>query len=992
MEVDKMQDVRNYSNISDIKKFWLEDIAPNYFDMENTNNYQVGVFGYINEIFGNTAEDVFNAINIARREFYPVTAVNKSTLYKMASMQRISLPMTTPSTAKAILLMEEKDIINNATLNNGIYTCVIDDSLSIMADDIPFLLDYPIVIISKKEGDKWIHTSHYDINTNNSLSNNNNRYIMNKVIMQNGIKYVLFAVTLRQLSLETISHLVVKDNIIDTVTMDFRFEGDLANFEVFYKDSVESENEIQLRKIMRGGPTPQVPFCFYELLDKNIIRLIFAKNVYFNPAFNSEIIMKVYTSLGDGGRFDVFKDSLTCVANSEKYPYNNKMLITGKINGKSSGGKDRSLDEEFRNDIIDAYATNNTITTSTDLQIHFDSVARLAGSSGEKTKILFRKKRDDALIRLFGAYLLLKDNSNNIVPTNTLDITVWKSQIVAGALTDATNRLFIKPGTLFEYKDEAKGSVYDVIKAEGMDISDNLDIYDDNSKFISTNPLLIAITLNPNIVGYYLNSVNATKSIEYKYVNDNTINQFIGSGLKVFRNAMIGENFYKIAMTISPASDIDPKVVIVENPSDVPENIIRAKRDGLVKYIRYEEDGVYATLLYDNDETEIIQVNNICKKEGTEFIYSTGYDIHMETFTKFVKGDVIATKKATDLGKMRIALDFEDVLFDAGLYVPFTIENYDSTLNSYDIAAYISTDDAITLEAQLLIDNGIMSANGIEDTHVAIPMNRLSAEIHVFYHNDDTNYVHKYSNYDYFRNYTLTNTYSLDTTADNYKIALVQQIDFIRSTINFIPNPEDPNDFGMIIKEVPVAKANWCKPKSNFNYLVDSISDNYARLYETYFLLENNFGIDLKFFNTYGKSRFFHVGIKSTRNILDSVNCSFSFGIQLTSLTPPESFLNKFRDYVKNYVESVNSVGSDGQSIYIMNLITSLKTEFSEIGYIEYYGLNNYDHEAQKIEGLSDRAIVESGIVDYIPEFINVRSVQDGERTIPKVDVLLLNS
>ncbi len=977
----------DYSNLSEIKKYWLEQIAPNYFDMENTNNYQVGIFGYINEIIGNTAEDSFNAINIARREFYPVTAQYKQSLYKMAATQKIDLPMTTPASAKAILIFKEDEIISNGAYKNGVYTCIIDSSLEIMAGDIPFLLDYPIVIISKREGDKWIHTSHYQIDIENSLSDNPNRYIMNKTIIQSGVRYVLLSVSLKQLALESMSQLVVKDNIIDTVTMDFKFNGNLANFEVFYREVSGSVSDIQLKKVLKGGVSPNNPFCFYEIIDPNIIRLTFKRNVYFNLAFNSEIILNVYTSLGEAGTFEVFKDALTCTAKSEKYPYNNKMIITGKINGSSKGGVNAVVDEEFRKIITDAYSTNNTITTSNDLQIYFDKVAR-QNQDAQKTKVLFRKKRDDALIRLYGAYILLKDTYNNVVPTNTVDIQFWKNEIVEGV--DSPNRLFIKPGTLFEYKP----GDFTAKKVTDLTIVDDLNIYDDNSRFVFTNPFLIAITLDPNIIGYYLNSINNIKPIEYKYVNDNTLNQFIGSNLKFYRNSLINENFYKISMTISPASEIDPNTIVTVNPPTDANNVIRATKNGILLNIQYENDGVYANFLYDDATTQKIQVNNIIKKNIATgvFEYTTGYDIQIEATNKFIKNDIIAIKKDTDLGRIRVGLDFKNILYDNQYYIPFSIERYDSNLNSYDIAAYISTDDTLTLEAQLLIQHGIIDFNGIENDNVTIPMNQLDVEIHVFFNNSDTNYAHQYDNCEYFKSYTLTNTYSLDGTEENYKVSLIQQVDFIRSTMVYVDNTEDPDNFGILIKEVPVSKANWCKPVSNFRYLIDNIYDNYLKLSNTYYTLENNYGIDLKFFNTYGKSRFFRVGIKNTTNVLDSVNCSFSFGVYLTSLTSPNVFLTEFRQFVKDYIESINSVGVSGQSLYIMNLITNLKTKFSEIGYIEYYGLNSYSHEAQKIEGLSNAQIVASGITDYIPEFINIHSVREGAEMVPKIDILLLDS
>ena len=87
----------NYTNIGDIKDYWLKTIAPNYINFEDINTYESGIFGYVNEVMANTTEDAFNATNIARREFYPITAQYLSSLYKMATLQSINIPLTVPA-------------------------------------------------------------------------------------------------------------------------------------------------------------------------------------------------------------------------------------------------------------------------------------------------------------------------------------------------------------------------------------------------------------------------------------------------------------------------------------------------------------------------------------------------------------------------------------------------------------------------------------------------------------------------------------------------------------------------------------------------------------------------------------------------------------------------------------------------------------------------------------------------------------------------------
>ena len=346
--------VKKLTSSAEIQDYWIESIAPNYFDFDSINNYRTGMFGYINEVMSTSLADTHHAINIARREFYPVSANYPQSIYKMAALQHIDLPMATPARCKAILLLNRDEVIENSSYKNGVYTCVIDNTAEIFADNIPFSLLYPIVIISTINNNEWTHTIHYDKSEKNSLDTGNttNYYINNKTIHQDGKRYLLLGVNLVQISRESISELVTMDSAIETVSMLFSFEGTLANFEVFYIADPDNAEPIQLTKLLEGQSMVENPFCYYKLLNSNLIEISFPKNIYFTPEVNSEIRLDIYTSLGPDGNFDQFKGSLSCSMDSEKYPYNNNMTMTGVINGSSTKGKPCPTLEQYKKKVL----------------------------------------------------------------------------------------------------------------------------------------------------------------------------------------------------------------------------------------------------------------------------------------------------------------------------------------------------------------------------------------------------------------------------------------------------------------------------------------------------------------------------------------------------------------------------------------------------------------------------------------------------------------
>lgn len=1058
-----MASQRRYTSTAELQDFMINNIAVNYFNFENVNNYRTGLFGYINEVIAQITMDTHNAINVARREFYPVTAENPHSFYKMAALQKVGLPLVTPGQCKAVLLLDRDEIIENSTYKNGIYTCVIDNTTSIMADTIPFSLLYPIVIVSNQSNGVWNYTIHYDKSNSNDLDKQKTSYyISHRSVNQSGKKYLLLSVTLYQCQMEPKSEMITTDGLIETVSVIFDFEGDLANFEVYYVEEPEESTPIQLVKLMQGQAMVEVPFCYYRLLNSNQIELTFPNNIYFTPELNSEIRCNIYTSLGKAGEFPSFKSDLSCSMGSERYPYNNNMTMLGKIDGKCHLATDIPSMDSYKETIKAAYATNNTITTSNDLQVLFDQNSRTYN------KIVFRKKRHDAFDRLFGAYILLRDTKNNVIPTNTLTLKLSLKDF--DSYSDTNTKAIIRPGKLFEYDPESYSlALYTGKPVDDLSFTDDLSLYDDSSdRFIYTNPFLIMCTLNPNLIGYYINSVKSTSSVVYSFMNDNSVIQFIGNNFTIERNAITGEDFYKLSIQIAPTSTLESDKVVKKPEITDVDYIIRAEESGSITRIYYDSElhTPVAKITYDSGAQDTIQLGSYVDHENDDseeeeeettptygglsdededideisddYYVHSGYSLNVKPYERFVEGDILAYKKLKDLGKIRAALDIDGVLFDSGLYVPMFIEEFNEENNIYTLVAYISTDDIIDTDNTLLINNGIYGVTGDEDEDIAIPFKDLRFAISVFYRSNELTIVHKYSGFDYFHAHTLTNTY-MENSENG--ISLIQFISFVRSTIMFDegvekntdigeeeeppePNPDDEIDEDeeifeedeeeteeetlrseleeysvdevdeeiiVTIKEVPLIKANWVKDSENYLYIIESLLENYETLETMYYDLENNFNFDLKFYNTYGKSKFFKAGISNRYQPLSQVNCSFRFGIHLPGFTSQATFLEQFRPFVKEYIESINSTANNTQSIFILSLTKAIYDNFPEVGHCEYFGFNDFNEDTQKIVPVSSLEMSDELLANFIPEFINVASHKENGETVLNIDVEFLD-
>ncbi len=969
----------NYTNIASIKDYWIENIAPNYIDAENVNMYHAGLLGMILEIMSGSVEDSFEAMNVIRREFYPSTMQFQSTMFKMAPLYRLDMPVASPSTASCLLLLEQKQIIDRSTFDNGMYKFVLDNTMQIMAADIPFLLDFPIVILSKPKDGGYIFTSHYDLDYINSLSDSDNKFIPNVEIIGNGVKYLVLTVTVRQCTMVTESKPIKKDVLLNTVNMEFPFDGKLANFEIFYKEN-DNSDEIRLQKVLKNGFELTSPFCFYEMVNSNKIRLIFKKNLHFNPAFNSTIRIEIYTTLGKDGTFSICKSDLVCTMRSTKYPNNNNMMITGKINGGTSGGYDAPSMDEFGNMIKMAYSTNNTLTTSNDIQQYFLYIAN-SNKELSNCKLSFEKSRDDVFIRLWGSYALIRDKYSNIIPTNTVELDFRSGAALRS--DKANSNLYILPGTLITYKpDNPDSKEYSCTVLYDDTICDNIGELEKQNGVIFTVPYLISVSIEQSLIGFYLNSVNIKRDLLYLYVNDKSKMQFIAYNIHIYRNSILGDSFYTVSLECLPASPIDASDMI-DIPVDDETSIIRASENGYYGGSVYDGERILARFIYDSGEIHELPINSYMNGDSG---VSNGYSINLSVGSRIVKGDIIAKKKVIDKSVVRAILDFKGVLIDNDHYIPLYIEEYDSENNSYTFRGYFGTDDMITRKSTVNITNGIYNKDGIHDENITIPMGGLIPEIHIFYNNDDVNFTHGMENIKYTEGLSLTNTYRMNVL-EGY-LNIIQQVDYIRSTVSFVPGQES-GDYIINIDEVPVVGAKWIKDVNNFEYCVNKLSNIYAALQNTIHpLLENGYSIDMKFYNTYGKSRFFKVGIADISEDLDTVNCSLRFGLCLNSISNTDTILSKIREYIKQQIESINNANKY-QNIYIMNLIYSCKQEFPEISYMEWYGINSYDYGIQKIECVNE---IEESSPKFIPEFININSILlTSGVSIPDVNLKLLN-
>lgn len=861
---------KDYTSIYSIKDFVKKDIAPKYFDVDDINALNVGLMGYSTEVMATTTEDVFNSISTYTREFFANIAQMPETLYSNAAMLNIENLFAQPSELVTVLFVNENDIITKGKPKIDKYEFVLDADLIMDVEGKQFMMDYDVIITAKPYGTDHIFTAQYDFSFKNALSSLANPYIKTKRVRLNNTNYLGIIVTMHQVNRYKQTEYIINNDKINLPSITFDYVDQLANFEVFYK-APDALEYTQLKKKLVNSPPLKEPFCFYRIKDENTVELSFTiRDNYFQPEFNSELLIHTYTTNGAKGNFPVYQgNNVTVTPKSNEYDYNNGIVVYAVPQTASQYGQDSLSLDGLRAAIVEKSSTSGAYNIENDLQLYFSNY-----KYKDNNEVLFVKKRDDALERLFSAFALFKDKENDFYQTNTLNVDFYQPDF--DLEYEQTNKFVLKAGRLFKYNSDATDLARVI-----PDISLKDDLSKINEPFLYTNPFLITVAKNPSIVGFYLNSVDDKIPLEYKFVNNESLVQFMCNNVTIKRNALLGEDDYVVEITVSPTTDL---------------------------------------------VTPIVDANGV------------------------------------DTGNLKIILAVEDGTSDS-CFINFKFASYDAALKSYTFRATLTTDDYMTFGQKMRVYDVRNMVDGEKEVKL-IPMSNTILNIYTLFKYPNLQMPHPYDFLPEFADHTLTNIY---TTSD-IKANFITPMDIMRSRVKYKPLPND--DYYMSVTFLPLVEASSMKNFTQYSYFMTLLYQQYSYLLGAIDKITNNYGIDLKFYNTFGRSKNFVVGEDGTK--LDHVNIKIHFKVAPNIGVIEDDLIRDLKIFIKNYVEGINNKGYN--AIYISNLIQSIENSFDDVKYLKFVNINNYDSSVQVIEnrGLNINLLTKEERMDYVPEYLTL--------------------
>ena len=854
------------SYVNEIKKKFTPDVK------EDT--LMLGIFGYAGQIFSDMLQNTIVMASEFSNESIPVKAKFEKNIIAHALGLGIEDINAEPAQLDVLLAFNEDDIINwakarDADGNELPWEFIFDKDTPIYIGDYCFHVDYDILIRKVKlehsgDDDKFAYTAKYLIDIDNPISSITNPYLTAPVRMRtNGMNIVYTSCTLHQVEKKTIYKKVLADNSISAKTVTFEFEGQLASFTI---DVTEGSNTTHLIPVYEGlaVETRKYPYFYYSYLDANTIRIKFDRYSY-QPRINADVQINLQTTEGERGNFTFNPEVYPGYAmESDKYAYSNIMCEIRPVTGESQYGTDKKSVEDLKKLIPKEALSRGSITNLADLQNFFNMV------NTDNSTMYFYKKRDNALERLYYSFMLMKDKLNNIIPTNTIDLRVKPEQLQS---EEGSYKLVFKRGQVIRLH-EGMGTLYeDTGEYVGED-------------FLYTIPYSFIINTSPMYGMYFLSTMDTSKTLDFTYINEECLYQYIATYVTWNRGYINDPNSYYMHINIQQNIDTEKgqsMVTIDPETGEITDTDIRC------------------VAVFYNDEDKPL---------------------------RWAEGEMFSHNKSA---------------------------------NTYSFRFKFTTEDYIDINNDIRIDTGLYDISSNNESYAHLPHNSRCV-IHIL----------SKQGFEYGTNrleeiipdisgYTLSNSYTINGGIDFF-----YDYSEIINSIIIADIDEETNEEYFVVKGVPVIKSDYFDSEDKVIEFCKELVQRKNYIDYAIQVLEDAFGMDFKFFNTYGPSALFTLD-----NDIDYLNrtcLSLTFRLKLKP-NYDTNIVNDIVADIKAYIENINEINS----LHMPNLITEITTKYNEgLVFFEFIDMNGYGPGVQHLYSM---AMPENVIT---PEFLNINTLPDG--------------
>lgn len=539
------------SSVNNLKKSYVED--------EDENTLATGIFGFISDTEAKKIQTSVILTGELGNEMFPTRAKLTKNIITHAIYSNIENIEAVPARMTVNLGIPVNDFDTYAI--NDIFT--IDRESPITIGDYEFHTDYDIKIKRIPNGIKsgsdstntlYAYSAQYDITDENvnNLSNITEPYLKQPFTIRIGNNnYIIIQCTVRQYKIETTTDVITSDSILENKTFTFEFSDQLAEFEVYCEDSGKKTRIYPYQYAANVGDNIE-NYCWYTYISDSTVRITFDSLSYM-PGLNTNITIRAYVTSGYEGNFDYTKldedlEGIYVALSSDKYNYSTiKSYMVASSN--SENGTDAKTKKELQKLIPKAILSRGSITTETDINNYFNLL------DDETNRLIMQKKVDNQLSRIWYSYFVLKDKMNNLMPANSIDITIYQGD---GSLQLENDGRYVLPaGTYIKYDPKTlTGTVCD----ESEIPAPYTDEYFNDEYYYYMTIYNIVINNDPLYSAFYLTTHNTNSFFVYKGVNTNSTIQFVANRCNFKRNLLSDQSVYRFTFKTAQSIALDFKL------------------------------------------------------------------------------------------------------------------------------------------------------------------------------------------------------------------------------------------------------------------------------------------------------------------------------------------------------------------------------------------------------------------------------------------------
>lgn len=294
-------------------------------------------------------------------------------------------------------------------------------------------------------------------------------------------------------------------------------------------------------------------------------------------------------------------------------------------------------------------------------------------------------------------------------------------------------------------------------------------------------------------------------------------------------------------------------------------------------------------------------------------------------------------------------------------------DSYDSSTYTFKFTAKMVTNNMIDSNNCIRI-NDLNQINSEEKMYGFVDKN-TEAKLFIFVKDNERESAGKDRSKDIIPEkpldgYSLTNIYGISNGLD----FMYDYSDIIQSNIKISKNTNSGLTY--LIDKVPVIGYTYCNTEERLQDFILDLERKRIKIEDCLEVIEDNFGIDLKLFNTYGPSKLFKV---DDTTLLNRTNLSITFNIKFNIITETETLLTKIKEDIRSYIEDITQI----KDLHIPNLITYITDKYSDyLTYFEFVDFNGYGPGVQHIYRQDEN------LIGKIPEFLNINTANTENNTL----------